>query len=336
MLIGAAAWWPSHGFPWFTKISKDYYPMDDPKSIPADFFSTIIAQTVVEQCDGVDGVQDGIISSPEKCNPDFQVLLCDKPGANSSACLTPLQLETLAKIYADYYVGTDFVQPGLELSSETGWTTGLFTGVPIAFGLDYMRYAVFEDLNWPLESYNDSVFEYVKNLPIMPELDADQFDMSPYRDQGGKIVMYHGISDPLIITGGSSYFYEQVRDATGASHAIADWFRLFLIPGMGHCLGTCPGVDAPWHINGGGQNGFIGSNAYSVPGFEDPKHDALLALMDWVEHGKAVDQLIATTWHDMYNPRSGVWKQRPICPYPGKAIYDGVGDVNEAQSWNCE
>ncbi|KAI1373869.1 tannase and feruloyl esterase [Hypoxylon crocopeplum] len=337
MLIGAAAWWTSHQVSWITKVSKDYYPTDDPKSIPTEFFSTIIAQTVLAQCDEADGVKDGIVSSPEKCHPEFSVLSCENPGVNTSACLTALQLEILAKVYADYYVGSEFAHPGLELSLEPGWSQFIFPpDAPISFGLDYLRNAVLEDLDWPLEAYNDSVYEYTKNLVISKDMDADNFDMSPYRDQGGKILMYHGLSDPLIVTRGSSYFYDQVKLATGKSHPITNWFRLFFIPGMMHCLGTVPGVDAPWHINGAGQNWAIGSDVYSVPGFQDPKHDALLALMEWVEGGKAVDQIIATTWHNSTVPSSGVWKQRPLCPYPKSAMYNGVGDVNDAQSWNCE
>ncbi|KAI0128220.1 tannase and feruloyl esterase [Hypoxylon sp. NC0597] len=336
MLIGAPAWWISHQVSWNTKISKDYYPVDNPKSIPKELFSTMISQTVTEQCDEVDGVKDGIVSSPENCHPDFEVLNCNNVGANSSACLTPLQLETLVKFYTDYYVGSELAHPGLELSSESGWDEFLFTGVPISYGLDYLRYAVFADPEWSLDSYNDSVYEYVKSLDIMNDIDANKFDMSPYRDQGGKILMYHGLSDPLIVTRGSSYFYEQVELATGVSHPMTDWFRLFFIPGMQHCVNTAPGVDAPWHINGAGQNWGIGSNVYSVPGFQDSKHDALLALMEWVEGGEAVDQIIATTWYNSTVPSSGVWKQRPLCPYPKKAVYDGVGDVNEAQSWKCE
>ncbi|OTA95518.1 hypothetical protein M434DRAFT_20233 [Hypoxylon sp. CO27-5] len=281
MLVGAPAWWISHQVSWNTKISKDYYPVDDPKSIPKEFFSTIIARTVTEQCDEVDGVKDGIVSSPENCHPDFGVLNCNNAGANLSACLTPSQLETLGKVYTDYYVGSELAHPGLELSAEAGWDQFLFSGVPISYGLDYLRNAVFEDLDWPLDAYNDSVYERVKSLDIMNDIDANKFDMSAYRDQGGKILMYHGLSDPLIITRGSSYFYEQVELATGLSHLITDWFRLFF-------------------------------------------------------GGKAVDQIIATIWHNSTVPSSGVWKQRPLCPYPKKAVYDGVGGLNEAQSWKCE
>jgi hypothetical protein len=61
----------------------------------------------------------------------------------------------------------------------------------------------------------------------------------------------------------------------------------------------------------------------------------MLALIDWVEKGKPVDSIIATTWKVSQNVSSGVAKQRPICVYPQKAIYDKVGDVNQTSSWTC-
>ncbi|KAI0888727.1 tannase and feruloyl esterase [Annulohypoxylon maeteangense] len=336
MLVGAPAWWVTHLTNAITRIQKVYYPLNNTRSIPSKLFP-LIAQTVIEQCDEVDGVKDGIVSSPESCHPDFEVLNCESPtnsSANASACLTSSQLETLQEIYSDWYVGEELAYQGVGISSELGWSTNILPPEPLSFGYDFLRYGVLGDLNWPLSAWNNSVYEHVKTLDIVNEFDANKYDMSPFRDRGGKILMYHGLSDPLIVTRGSSYFYEQVKLATGVSHPITDWFRLFFIPGMAHCLGTS--VDAPWHINGAGQNWVLGSNVYSVPGFQDPKHDALLALMDWVEGGKAVDQLIATTWHNQTVTSSGVLRQRPLCPYPKNAVYDGVGDVNDAQSWNCE
>lgn len=77
------------------------------------------------------------------------------------------------------------------------------------------------------------------------------------------------------------------------------------------------------------------SDAWSVPGFVDPQHDILLAMMRWVENGTAVDSFIATTWEDQLNASSGVRSQRPICHYPQTATWDGVGDVNAPSSWSC-
>jgi len=71
-----------------------------------------------------------------------------------------------------------------------------------------------------------------------------------------------------------------------------------------------------------------------VPGFMDAKHDALLALMAWVEHGTAPDQIVATKWHNDTLTDS-VLRQRPLCPYPKQAKYSGHGDPNVAENWSC-
>jgi len=72
-----------------------------------------------------------------------------------------------------------------------------------------------------------------------------------------------------------------------------------------------------------------------VPGYKDAQHDILLALIDWVEKGVAVDSVVATTWNKPTNVSSGLLKQRPICPYPQMARWNGNGDMNDAASWTC-
>ena len=78
----------------------------------------------------------------------------------------------------------------------------------------------------------------------------------------------------------------------------------------------------------------LSPTSYSVPGFQDPDHDALLALMRWVENGTAPDSIIATKFAGD-SPTGEVVSQRPLCPYPSVAQYDGSGDANEASSWTC-
>ncbi len=352
MLVGAPAWWVTHMVSWITKISKDYFPRDDPKSIPPDLFAAIGA-AVTAQCDGADGVVDGIVSAPERCHPDFEVLSCDGAGADPSACLTRPQLGTLAKIYADYYVddgdggAAELAYPGLGLSSEAGWTDFLFGAAPLSYGLDYMRYAVLGDPGWPLAAYDDGAYARVLAADLGGPDPDDLAALAAYRDRGGRILMYHGLADPLITPRGSTHFYEQARLATATATAagattvagaapppLEAWFRLFPVPGMLHCQGSA--VGAQWHINGAGQGWTVGPGAYSVPGFQDPGYDALLALVEWVEHGRAVDRIVATAWHNLTDPGPGVSRQRPLCPYPRTAVYDGLGDVDQADSWDCE
>lgn len=112
------------------------------------------------------------------------------------------------------------------------------------------------------------------------------------------------------------------------------WYRFFLVPGMQHCKGTPADMDAPWYFAGANQAGALGNDTSGVPGFRDGKHDALLALMDWVEEDKAPDSIVATKWEND-TVRDSVQRQRPLCPYPQQARYDGRGCPDDASSWSC-
>lgn len=93
---------------------------------------------------------------------------------------------------------------------------------------------------------------------------------------------------------------------------------------------------SPWAFGGEFQAPYLGTDAWSVPGFVDPQHDIVLAMMAWVENGTAVDSFIATTWTNPANASSGVHRQRPICMYPQRAMYNGNGSTDDAASWHCE
>lgn len=150
-------------------------------------------------------------------------------------------------------------------------------------------------------------------------------------DQVCPSFMFHGMSDGLIATRSSNVFYDRVAELVDTP--MDDWFRLFIVPGMQHVSGTA--VDAPYYFAQPNAAGDLGTDVFSTPGFEDAQHDALMALMEWVEEGQAPDQIIATTWTNSTDPSSGVLRQRPLCPWPQTAVYDGTGDVNSAQSWSC-
>jgi len=108
-----------------------------------------------------------------------------------------------------------------------------------------------------------------------------------------------------------------------------------LVPGMQHCLGTPTDMNAPWYFAGPNQAGSLTTSVHSVPGFSDPEHDILLALMAWVEHGRAPEQIIATKW-DNDTLQDKVLRQRPLCVYPKQAMYTGKGNVDDAANWVCE
>lgn len=145
--------------------------------------------------------------------------------------------------------------------------------------------------------------------------------------------MFHGMADALISTRSANVFYSNVADALGGYDELDSWFRLFLVPGMQHVTGTV--VDAPWYFAQPNGAAALGTDVFSTPGFEDAQHDALMALMEWVEKDAAPDQIVATTWVDSTDASSGVLRQRPLCPWPKTAVYNGTGEVDDAASWAC-
>jgi feruloyl esterase len=100
---------------------------------------------------------------------------------------------------------------------------------------------------------------------------------------------------------------------------VQDFYRLYMAPGMTHC--------------GGGVGANVFGNFFNSVS-QDPEHDVLSALEQWVETGIAPEEIEATKYID--NDRSkGVAFTRPLCPYPQRAVYRGWGNVNDAANFEC-
>ncbi|KAL8300722.1 hypothetical protein RB597_010236 [Gaeumannomyces tritici] len=372
VLVGAPAWWTSHLNTFAAKTGIHNLPFDAPHHVPVELFAAI-SREAVRQCDGDDGVVDGIISAPDECGFNLGAMRCGNPGVNGSECLTDSQIQTVRNIYADWrregaaaagpasatttYSGgpappvkaasapavlgadEDLLYPGLNPGTEEGWHV-LFNGTePSPFGSGYIRNFLFDDPAWDWRAFNDSILDLAASAdPGGPT--ADRYDITPFRRRGGKVLLYHGTADGLVPLRGTHLYYERTRQAMGKrkddddddDDGLGDFFRYFLVPGMGHCAGA----PTAWSFGASGQASALNASAWSVPGFADERHDALLALVGWVEAGRAVDQIVATTWSDPQDAGSGVDSQRPLCPFPKRAVWDRVGDVREAGSWRCE
>ncbi|KAK8082594.1 feruloyl esterase B [Apiospora saccharicola] len=334
VLVGSAAWYTSHLNTWVSKVGTYNLPLDGPNHINASVFPAM-AKEVVRQCDRLDGVEDGIISAPDACKPDYTVMACNRPGVNQSACLTAAQIETTKKAYGDYRAadGT-LLYPGLTPGCENQWSLVLSQNMTSLYGLNYARYFLYDDPQWRWQDYNDSAPEYAARTDP-GNATADDYDLKPFRDRGGKMIMYHGLADGLVPVKGSDLYWDRVVTETGGGDAAAvqKFFRYFTVPGMGHCWGTS--VDAPWNFGAPFQASYLGYDTWSVPGYRDARHDVLLALMGWVENSTAVDSVVATTWDNSSNASTPVRRQRPLCPYPARAKWDGKGEVNASGSWSC-
>ncbi|KAI1814932.1 feruloyl esterase B precursor [Poronia punctata] len=322
--VGAPAWWTPHlsGSTLWQGLYN--YPESDPKHIDPSLF-TMIAEEMKRQCDPQDGLVDNIISDPYGCNFDFEALLCTGSD-DSTKCLTPQQLTTLYKFYNDWVdTNQEFVFPGVTLGTDAGFLMGSVSNL----GSHLFKYMVYNDTEWDYTQFTYKDLQFADT--INPgDASADDFDLSPFLERGGKIIKYHGMVDSLIPTGSSVYFYKKVLQTLRPKGIdLDDFYRFFLVPDMNHCAGSITG---PWYIAAGGQT--ITGATHSVPGYEDAEHDIVLAMMKWVEAGKAPDRLVATKFHND-TVTAGVRIQRPLCPYPKQAKYTS-GDPNVAESWECK
>ncbi|KAI0869966.1 Tannase/feruloyl esterase [Hypoxylon argillaceum] len=332
VLVGSSAWYTSHLNNWVTKVASYNWPAEDEKHIDWKLLPPIGGE-IIKQCDDIDGVADGIISLPGLCNVDFGALLCSAPGANQSACLTSAQAQTLKNVYSDWNTSTgEFIYTGLSPSSELQMWTVLNYSNASPYGIGYAQNFLLNNASFALADFNDSLVSLADDLDPGNST-AKNYNLTAFRDRGGKMIMYHGAADGLVPMPGSNLYYDRVVDTMGGNvTATQEFFRYFMVPGMQHCWTTA--VDAPWAFGGPSQAAVLGNDTWSVPGFQDAQHDILLALMDWVEKNVTVNQVVATTWNNPTNVSSGVLKQRPLCPYPQMARWDG-GNLDDANSWSC-
>ena len=261
----------------------------------------LIHNAVLRACDALDGVKDGVLESPSQCKFDPQVLLCR--GADGLDCLTEAQVKTARTIYAGpVNPRTNLaIAPGLECGSELGWAT-MGGPQPLSLGTELFKYVVFQNPDWDYRSFD---FDKDVAQTLMAEagiLNARNPDLSAFFKRGGKLIQYHGWSDPQIPPRSSVIYYQSVLDAMGGRAKVQNSYRLFMVPGMAHCSG------------GDGTSTF----------------DMLSALEQWVTSGKAPEMIPASR-------RSGdvIDRTRPLCPYPQVARYKGAGDVNDAACFVC-
>lgn len=335
LVIGAAGWYTSHLNPWISRVGIYNLPETAPYHIDSSLFQPM-AGFVVEQCDELDGVKDGIISMPEACFPDYSEMLCSLPNANQSACLNESQIYTPSKVYSDYYSASgQLLYPGLSPGCEGQWSAVLNYTETSAFGYNYIRFMLLQNSYWNYTYWDDSLFPYATLLDP-GQATAGNLNLTTFRDLGHKMAMYHGLGDGLIPPRGSDLYYNGVMKTMGIDLASTqEWFRYFQVPSMQHCWSTDTSANGPWAFGGEFQATHLGPDQWSVPGFQDKQHDILMALMDWVEKDEPIELVIATTWNQPLNASSGLKSQRPLCPYPQVALYDGSGDMNSAISWTC-
>jgi feruloyl esterase len=276
--------------------------LKDPASyIPLSKYP-MVHKAVLEACDAIDGLKDGLIDDPTKCHFDPKVLECK--GADGPDCLTTPQMEAARKLLSPLKnprTGEE-LYPGLEPGTELGWKVGAGGPEPFAPAVDQYKYVVFKNPDWDWRTLNFDSDVALADKTDHDTINAIDPNIKTFIGHGGKLITYHGWSDPNVAPLASVNYYKSVVDSVGSESKTRDSFRLFMAPGMGHC--------------GGGE----GPNTF----------DMLSAMEQWVEKGKAPDQVIAT------HVESGVkGRTRPLCPYPQVAKYKGSGSIEDAANFAC-
>jgi feruloyl esterase len=270
---------------------------------------SLIANNARAACDARDGLQDGLIGDPERCEVSVAGLAC-RNGGDGADCLNAGEMATLSKIYAGphtssgkqlfppYTPGSENVQwPRAIVNDVNGGPGQLLVFLPDQFLRFFVFGPDFDTLRFDFDRDPSALREPGKLFNVTTDLAA-------FRRQGGKLLMYHGWTDPRLAPIYSVNYRNMVVHRLGGDPRKTDaFFRLFMAPGMGHCLG------------GEGPNSF----------------DALTALEDWVERGVAPERIVASH----ANASGVVDRTRPLCAYPKVAKYKGSGSIDDAQNFTC-
>jgi feruloyl esterase len=300
IIAGAASWnqMRAHG----ARVALNVIVNKDAdRVIPASKYP-IIHEAVLNACDALDGLKDGVIENPPICKFDYAELAC-KAGEGSH-CLSSGQVESARAMTSplkDPKTGRTLFEGHLMVGSELGWAT-LGGPQPLALSTNGMRNVVFADQNWDyhkMDLSTDVDRAAASDNGVMYSGDPN---LKPFFDHGGKLLMYHGWNDPQVNPLNSVIYYENVLNAVGKNKA-ENSIALFMVPGMNHCSGG-PGTD---------------------------NFDRMKVIEDWVEQDQKPAQIIA--WHVT---NGQVDKMRPLCPYPQVAKYRGSGSINDAANFACE
>ncbi|KAI0833405.1 feruloyl esterase-like protein [Trametes gibbosa] len=331
VVVGSPANWQTHLQGWSIHMNLNTQPSTSPHFITEDVWNDVLAPEVMRQCDGIDGLSDGIINDPRKCSFRPETLTC-RLGQNTSTCLTADQISALQRIYADYYEADQtYVFGGYYPGGETEYYKGLVGQKQFAIGVGYFQFMVLNDTNFDIRDYNATILEITDRIDpgqsnaINPNLTAFA---GP--SHNGKLLQYVGWADQLISPGNSLHYYETVHQFTLANTTmdIDDYYRLFLVPGMNHC--NC--LQGGFAANAFGSVEQASNN--NPPLSFEPQHNILAAMVRWVEEGIAPDTLTAANYVGN-NATNGVGFTRPLCRYPSTIRYHG-GDPNSADSFHCE
>ena len=287
------------GVDWITVQLNQVAPRgSDGQPNTREALSSTQKQAVIEgvrnACDANDGTRDGLVFNTIGCKFDPKVLVCG--GTNTGpGCLTAAQAAALERGFAG-----PRTKDGREVYSLFPFDTGIADGEKQF--IPGLLYGGFNGSNVSTTDLDGAVRWADGNVASALTDTFTWTNMSTFANRGGKMILFHGMSDPTFSALDTVDYYKRLADANGGADAVQRWSRLFLVPGMGHCGGGSLTTDS---------------------------FDLLTALVNWVERDVPADSVVAAS---RAQPRI----TRPLCPYPRYARYSGRGDPNDAASFSCQ
>ncbi len=284
---------------WAKIAPKDASGKPDPAKDFSDADRQLLAGAIMKACDENDGIKDGMIFNVKACRFDPVVLKCS--GPKTDACLSDGQVGALEKAFSG-----PKDSHGNQVYARFPWDTGYLQSAsgpfaPFASFLPTSGPSILASVEQPTDVDIDTLVARVRANQGEVLTDTTWTNLSSFFGHGGKIVFYHGTSDPVFSPFDTLAYYENMAEANGGLDEVMNSSRFFFLPGMNHCAGGPAALD---------------------------KFDLLGAVVDWVENGKAPDSVIATG-------KAFPGRTRPLCAYPKYAYYKGQGDPENAANFEC-
>jgi pimeloyl-ACP methyl ester carboxylesterase len=254
----------------------------------------LIVDSITKTCDEKDGLKDGLIFNSKSCDFKPSSLVCTRPKTDS--CLSSGQAAGVEKAFAGPKDSRgNSIYPAFPFDAGIIDPGGI-PGILLSGGRSPVNAAT------PSAEFDaeKAAWDLAANATARTG-DSTWTNLSTFSGHGGKLIFYHGMSDPWFSPLDTVGYYEKMSKENGGADKVKDWSRLFLVPGMGHCNGGTATVDS---------------------------FDMLTTIVDWVENGKAPESVTAKS-------RTAPSRTRPLCAYPAHAEYAGSGDPQSASSFVC-
>ena len=293
-----------------------------------------IQAAVLKECDGLDGLKDGLIENPMACHFDPKTLLCPpkdgQPGKETNDCLTQDQVVTLNAIYDGPGGALDGRRNyGFMRGGEEGWEhwaigNGPRKSIQYTLALEFDRYLVRSEPKWELSSFDFARDRAVIDAAMASYYPARDPDLSAFKARGGKLILYHGWSDQALEPNITLDYFDRMNAVMGKEGGDS-FARLYMVPGL-------------WHVIAG-----PGPNVFGqIPAGDatDPLHSVTSALEQWVEKGVPPQEIVASKYKNDLKPQFLAGSMTPIrtrllCPWPLVQHYKGAGNIDDYHSFAC-